>query len=130
MRRMIISMLAVSLVFLFLVNLSYPQTRTGSIRGIVTDSEGEFLPGATVELTGEKLMGGGRSIITNNEGKFRFPNLNPGIYEVTVKMEGFQTFKRTALRVISGISHGGCAKVGCLHQYRLRIDGSPPNAPV
>ncbi|MBN1545030.1 MAG: TonB-dependent receptor [Syntrophaceae bacterium] len=102
MRRTIISIASIFMAFLLIGSMGYTQTRTGSIRGTVTDTEGEFLPGATVELSGEKLMGGGRSIITNEEGKFRFPNLLPGVYEVTVSMEGFQTAKRTGLKVNIG----------------------------
>jgi len=102
MRKTIVSLVAIFSVFLLLGSMSYAQTRTGTIRGTVTDTEGEFLPGATVELAGEKLMGGVRSIITNDEGKFRFPNLLPGEYEVTVTIEGFQTAKRTELKVSIG----------------------------
>ncbi len=96
------SMLAIFTALLLMGSMSYAQTRTGSIRGTVTDTEGEFLPGATVELSGEKLMGGVRSIITNEEGKFRFPNLLPGTYEVTTTIEGFQAAKMTELRVNVG----------------------------
>jgi len=102
MRRTIISMIAIFTALLLMGSMSYAQIRTGSIKGTVADTEGEFLPGATVELSGEKIMGGVRSIITNDEGKFRFPNLLPGEYEVTVTMEGFQTAKRTELKVKIG----------------------------
>ncbi len=102
MRRTIISMLAISTVLLLMGGMSYAQSRTGSIRGTVTDTEGQPLPGATVGLSGEKLMGGMRSLITNEKGKFRFPSLMPGEYEVTVTMEGFQPSKRTELKVNIG----------------------------
>jgi hypothetical protein len=102
MRRTIVSMLAIFTALLLMGSMSYAQTRTGSIKGTVSDTEGEFLPGATVELSGEKLMGGVRSIITSEQGKFRFPNLSPGEYEVTTTMEGFQTFKRIELKVNIG----------------------------
>lgn len=99
MRKTIVSLIAIFSVFLLVCSMGYAQTRTGSIRGTVTDSEGEILPGATVELSGEKLLGGARSVITNEKGKFRFPNLMPGEYEITVTLEGFQTTKRSRLRV-------------------------------
>ncbi len=82
-----------------MAGMSYAQIRTGTIAGTVTDTEGEVLPGATVELSGEKLLGGTHSIITNEKGKFRFPNLMPGEYEITITLEGFQTTKRSKLRV-------------------------------
>jgi len=99
MRKTTVSMIAISTALLLMGSLSYAQIRTGTIAGTVTDTEGEILPGATVELSGEKLLGGVRSFITNERGKFRFPNLMPGEYEVTVTLEGFQTTKRSKLRV-------------------------------
>jgi hypothetical protein len=92
-------MMAISTVLLLMGSMSYAQIRTGTITGIVTDSTGEILPGATVGLSGKKLMGGVRSIITTEKGKFRFPNLMPGEYEITVTLAGFQTTKRSKLRV-------------------------------
>jgi outer membrane receptor protein involved in Fe transport len=80
----------------------FAQTRTGSLKGTVTDEEGAGLPGARIELSGERLMGGLSSLITNEEGKFRFPNLMPGIYELTVSLEGFQETKRQELKVQLG----------------------------
>ena len=71
MRKIAASFLAVSMALLFIVSMSYAQTRTGSIRGTVKDSEGQALPGATITLSGEKLMGGTRSIIADEQGKFR-----------------------------------------------------------
>ena len=99
MRRTIISMIAVSVILLLMGSMSYAQIRTGTITGTVKDTKGEVLPGATVEILGEKLLGGVRSIMTNEKGKFRFPNLTPGKYEVTITLEGFQTTKMSELRV-------------------------------
>jgi hypothetical protein len=99
MRKTILSMAIVFTVLLSAGSSSYAQIRTGTITGTVTDTSGEVLPGATVELTGEKLLGGARSYLTNDRGKFRFPNLMPGEYEITISLEGFQSAKRTELRV-------------------------------
>ncbi|MDH4217987.1 MAG: TonB-dependent receptor [Candidatus Aminicenantes bacterium] len=99
MRRTIISMVAISTALLLMGSMSYAQIRTGTITGTVTDTDGVILPGATVGLSGEKLLGGVRSIVTNEKGKFRFPNLMPGEYELTVTLAGFQTAKISELRV-------------------------------
>ena len=99
MKRTIISMIAISTALFLMGGMSYAQIRTGTIEGTVKDTTGEFLPGATVGLSGEKLLGGVRSVMTNEKGKFRFPNLMPGEYELTFSLEGFQTVKRTKLRV-------------------------------
>jgi outer membrane receptor protein involved in Fe transport len=102
MRRTILSLVAISTALLIMGSLSHAQTRTGTITGTVTDADGVILPGATVEVSGEKLMGGGRSVTTNLKGKFRFPNLMPGEYEITVSLAGFQTAKRIELEVNIG----------------------------
>src|SRR4030042_3999647 len=102
MKRTAMAMVAISAAFLLLNRMSYAQVRTGSIMGTVKDAQGEVLPGVTVELSGEKLLGGVRSVVTNEKGKFRVPNLMPGEYEVTVTLEGFQTAKISELRVSAG----------------------------
>ncbi len=99
MRRTIISMVAISTALLLMGSINYAQIRTGTITGTVTDEDGVFLPGATVELSGEKLLGGVHSVVTNEKGKFRFPNLMPGEYELTISLAGFRTTKRSELRV-------------------------------
>src|SRR4030043_1511761 len=102
MKRTIIAMVAIFAAFLLMSSVSYAQIRTGSIMGTVKDAQGDVLPGVTVELSGEKLLGGVRSVVTNEKGKFRFPNLMPGEYELTVTLEGFQTAKISELRVSAG----------------------------
>ena len=102
MKRTIIAMVAIFAAFPLMSSVSYAQIRTGSIMGIVKDAKEGILPGVTVELSGEKLFEGQRSIITNEKGKFRFPNIMPGEYEVTVTLEGFQTVKISELRVNAG----------------------------
>jgi len=99
-RRKLIFLITIILAALFISTLMHAQIRTGNIAGTVKDDTGAILPGATVELQGEKLLGGARSVTTDNRGKFRFPNLMPGDYEITVSLEGFQTIKRGNLHVI------------------------------
>ena len=100
MRRKLIFLITIILAALFISTLMHAQIRTGNIAGTVKDDTGAILPGATVELQGEKLLGGARSVTTDNRGKFRFPNLMPGDYEITVSLEGFQTIQRGNLHVI------------------------------
>jgi len=102
MKRTPMAMVAIYAAFLLMNGLSYAQVRTGSIMGTVKDAQGEVLPGVTVGLSGEKLLGVVRSVVTSEKGKFRFPNLMPGEYEITAVLEGFQTAKIGELRVNAG----------------------------
>ena len=66
------------------------QVRTvGSITGTVTDPEGNPVPGATVVLRDERTNIT-RESVSNDQGSFRFLDLQAGSYEVTVSLTGFQ----------------------------------------
>ena len=86
--------------FLFLfASLSYSQTLTGSIKGIVTDESGIPLPGVTVEISSPALIGGVNSQITTENGFYRSVNLPPGIYKIVFSLEGFKTVERLNIKV-------------------------------
>jgi hypothetical protein len=67
------------------------QETTGTILGIVADQTGAVLPGATVLL---RHLGTGRTmeVVSNDVGQFTASLLQPGAYEVTFSLSGFQPF--------------------------------------
>src|SRR5436190_4856231 len=65
---------------------SFAQTATGHVYGKATDASGAVLPGASVTIAGEA---GSRTTVTGSDGTFRFLNLDPNDYTVTVSMQGF-----------------------------------------
>jgi hypothetical protein len=77
------------------------QEQTGALQGVVKDSSGGVLPGATVEAknlsTGALL-----STVTGSNGIFRFPSLPPGRYDVTATLQGFATAKTPGVVVALG----------------------------
>jgi hypothetical protein len=84
--------------------LSFSQSReTGAILGKVTDDQKDPLLGATVTLTGKKLMGT-REVITDVRGDFRFPALPPGEYSVMAVLQGFRTTVQDNIRLTTTIS--------------------------
>ena len=95
-----------SLLILFLsVGLtaaSLAQETTGSIRGTITDEEGNLLPGVSVTVSSEALMGD-LSYVTSETGSFRFPALPVGHYTVKAEMSGFKTFTRKEVIVRVGM---------------------------
>ena len=60
--------------------------QTGEIAGVVVDTTGGVLPGATVTLTG---AAGGATTQADAEGRFTFGRLPAGVYAVTVFLSGF-----------------------------------------
>jgi outer membrane receptor protein involved in Fe transport len=77
------------------------QETRGSIEGVVKDSTGAGLPGATVEARSPSLVGVAAAV-SDETGRYRFPSLSPGIYQVTASMSGFQSFKVENVRLELG----------------------------
>src|ERR1043166_1052476 len=75
------------------------QVQTGSIAGVVTDQSSAVLPGVTVSLTGEKLIGGGQTQTTDTAGAYRFDRLPPGTYTVRFELQGFRGVSREGIVV-------------------------------
>src|SRR6266571_9488546 len=65
------------------------QKTSGTITGTVTDPSGAAVPGATVGLVGERT-GAARQTVSNEQGSFTFPELDPGVYTLTVNKGGFK----------------------------------------
>ncbi|HZN56222.1 MAG TPA: TonB-dependent receptor [Candidatus Polarisedimenticolaceae bacterium] len=84
---------------------TWAQTRTTSaITGTVKGQDGGAVVGATVTIESPQLIGGARSQVTNEQGRFRFPEIAPGTYTVTVVMPGYKTLRREDVRLPVGIS--------------------------
>jgi hypothetical protein len=66
------------------------QAVTGTILGIVTDTTGSVLPGATVTLK-HVDTGRTRSVVTDSEGAFTLPSLPTGAYTLDAELAGFKT---------------------------------------
>src|SRR5213594_2177573 len=70
----------------------YAQTQ-GEITGVVRDSSGAVVPGATVTVT-NPATNASRTAISNEAGVYNFPALQPGMYNIKVEIGGFRTVTR------------------------------------
>lgn len=90
-------------VFCFFV-FSYGQSReTGVIQGRVTDEEGNALPGVMLTLSSPNMMGT-RTIVSEADGRFRFPALPSGVYNIEASLQGFNPLRKSDIRVHVGIT--------------------------
>ena len=85
----------------FFSAIAVAQLTTGTISGTVSDSTGAVLPGATVSLKNVD-KGIGRTVSTDEGGRFRAPELGLGSYEVTAEAAGFQTVIRRGITLTVG----------------------------
>lgn len=92
--------------FLLLAVASWPlagQATSGAatIAGSVTDASGAVVPGAKVLLRHVE-RGSEQHAVTNASGNYVFPDVVPGVYELQVTLEGFETYQVRSLRVEVG----------------------------
>src|SRR4051812_28287210 len=68
---------------------AFAQLDRGQISGFVKDQTGGVVPGATVTLnqTQTQIQ---RTTVTDANGYYVFPAVSPGVYEVSVELEGFK----------------------------------------
>ena len=87
--------------FVLSVFLGYTQEQTGILVGVVTDTDGAFLPGVTVEAR-SPAQPGVAADVTDELGRYRLLGLTPGTYSVTFSLPGFNTLKRERILVRLG----------------------------
>ena len=60
---------------------AFAQMTQGRLTGTVTDSQGAVMPGVTVTVTSPALIGS-QNTVTEANGRYLFPSLPSGIYNV------------------------------------------------
>jgi hypothetical protein len=79
----------------------FAQETTGGLQGTVKDATGAVVGGAHVVVKGTTLAGD-KALDTEPSGYYRFANLPPGVYSITVSATGFKTTKREGLTLEVG----------------------------
>src|SRR6266481_3985401 len=72
---------------------------SASVSGRVLDPQGAVVPGALVVAlqTQTNIQ---TETVTDRDGRFRFPYLRVGLYEVTVHLQGFSAPTRTLMLTV------------------------------
>ena len=88
---------------LLLLSFSYVgfgQNASTSLRGLVTDSTGAAIPGATVVIT-NAANGVKVDAVTNSQGEYSLQQISPGTYTITATAPGFGKFTTTAALLVA-----------------------------
>ncbi|MBI2821260.1 MAG: TonB-dependent receptor, partial [Acidobacteria bacterium] len=95
------SMLLIALLALLFGHFIPAQVTTATILGTTRDESGGFIPGVSVTV---RNLGTGieRTVITDDQGRYRVPALSLGNYEVEASLEGFQTAVRSGITLTVG----------------------------
>ncbi len=88
-------------VLLLVTGTAFAQETTGGLQGTVKDTSGAVVPNAKLTLTGTSLVGT-KEATSDSSGYYRFTNLPPGTYSLTIAASGFRTVKRDGLDIQVG----------------------------
>src|SRR4051812_35102891 len=77
------------------------QERFGGLAGTVTDPQQGAIPGATITAT-NKQTGAVRTTVSGSDGTFQLTDLEPGRYNVTVELQGFQKLQADDVLILLG----------------------------
>jgi Carboxypeptidase regulatory-like domain len=74
------------------------QGLTAQLSGVVTDTGGGVMPGATVTIknVGTNLV---KETVTGTDGAFVFPDLLAGTFDLTVNVQGFKSYEQKGIVV-------------------------------
>jgi hypothetical protein len=95
--------LALTVIFMTTV-VQAQLNQTGMITGVVNSPDGTPMPGVTVTIKSPAIVLPEMTTVTNENGKYRFPSLPPGIYEITYQLEGMNTIVRKGIKVNVGVT--------------------------
>jgi hypothetical protein len=88
MRRYALGMFLFAALAIVAQGIAFSQQTTATLQGVVVrDASGDPLSKARVELRGGPVES--TTTTTGSDGRFYFPNLRPGAYEISVRRDGF-----------------------------------------
>ena len=82
-------MLLLMVLALLLPSAAFAGITTGAIKGTTVDEGGLPIPGVLLTISSESLIGGAQQRYTDDNGRFAFFELPPGLYELTAEKAGF-----------------------------------------
>jgi hypothetical protein len=110
---------------MIIAEVAYGQA-TSRINGLVTDATGGVVPGAKLTVT-EVNRGTTQTTVTNEAGRYSFPNLQVGDYVVSAELVGFKkaTTPKIKLDVNQTVEVNIKLEVGTVNQ-RVEVTGADP----
>lgn len=104
----------------------FAQYTTASLSGRVEDPSGAVIPGASVTVKNINT-GRTRSAETGDQGRYSFPALPVGTYELSVEKTGFQTYSQSGLvlSVNQSATQNVTMTIGATTQH-VNVSGNAP----
>jgi hypothetical protein len=87
----------------FTAGAQISSRETGSLKGVVTDTDGAPIPGVTLTLESPAMMGKATDV-SRQDGAFRFILLPPGSYVILAELKGFQSVRQENIDIRLGLT--------------------------
>jgi len=101
-RRLSLPMLLVG--FLSTIPVFAQSGQDGGLVGTVRDTSGAVLNAATLTAASPQLIGQPQTAKTDASGRYRFPFLPPGVYEIVAEQSGFKRTAHSGITVLPGLT--------------------------
>src|SRR5205809_2024702 len=112
-----------------LVGLALPasaQVSNAVVTGIVTDAQGGILPGVTITVTNAE-SGVVRTMVTEEDGRYRLGGIPPGRYNLTAELPGFATQQVKDITLTIGLEYTKDLTMGVQGiQESITVTGESP----
>jgi len=95
---------------LAMTQMAWSQSFQGSLRGRVTDPKDAVIPTAKVTLI-EEATTVASSTVSNDQGQYSFPVLNPGTYTLVVEAPGFKRLEQKGIVIVTQTANTQDAKL-------------------
>jgi len=79
---------------------AFGQSQNAVLGGQVTDQTGSFVPNASVTIKASDRQFSA-TVKTDTDGRYSFPNLDPGNYDLTVEATGFKSYVSTKIQLLA-----------------------------
>ena len=89
-----------SVVLFLFASAAFCQSQNANVGGRVTDASGASVPNATVTLSqAERSLQ--TKVQTDNDGRYDFPNVAPGTYDLSVAAPGFTEYVQHGIQLLA-----------------------------
>jgi hypothetical protein len=119
------TLVSLALILLFTISAA-AQEQFGKIVGWITTEDGMVVAGAQVTISSEALIKS-LTAVSDDRGRFSFPLLSVGSYDLKITHPDYQTFEQTGIivRIGSTVTLNPVLKVGAFEQT-ITITGESP----
>jgi hypothetical protein len=96
----IFSVVLLALLLMMTGSPCWAQSQNAKVSGEVSDESGALVPNATVTISSSERQTSNK-VVTDSDGRYSFPNLVPGSYDLEVTATGFRSYAQHGITLVA-----------------------------